>query len=131
MSRLALVTLVVDNYDIAIDWLTRALRFTLTEDSPALTDDGRPKRWVVMTPSGGGCGLLIARADGPVQSAQIGCHAGGRVAFFLESDDFAADHAHLRAEGVIFEHEPRHTDYGTVVKFRDLWGNRWHLWSRR
>ncbi|MFV0409402.1 MAG: VOC family protein [Paracoccus sp. (in: a-proteobacteria)] len=130
MTHLALITLIIDDYDRAIDWFLRALNFDLVEDSPSLTDDGRPKRWVVVAPRGGGCAILLARADGAAQDARIGDQTGGRVGFFLHSDDYDTDHARMLAAGVHFEEVPRATEYGRVAKFRDLWGNRWDLWQR-
>ena len=130
MNHLSLLTLVIDDYDRAIDWFTRALDFDLVHDQPSLTDAGHPKRWVVVAPKGGGCQILLARADGPEQAARIGDQTGGRVGFFLHSDDFAADHARMLAHGVRFEEAPRDESYGRVAKFRDLWGNRWDLWQR-
>ncbi|MFD1882232.1 VOC family protein [Paracoccus pacificus] len=130
MSTLALITLVVDDYDRAITWFRKALNFSLIQDSPARTDDGRPKRWVVVAPAAGGCAVLLAQADGPAQAARIGDQTGGRVGFFLHSTDFDGDYARMRGAGVVFEEAPRCTDYGQVVKFRDLWGNRWDLWQR-
>jgi catechol 2,3-dioxygenase-like lactoylglutathione lyase family enzyme len=88
-NRLKLVTVVVEDYDEAIDFFVNKLWFELVEDSPAVTNDGRPKRWVVVRPSGGETGLLLARADGPTQQAIIGEQFAGRVGLFLEVDDFA------------------------------------------
>jgi Lactoylglutathione lyase and related lyases len=122
-ARLALATLVVDDYDRAIAWYTGALGFTPVEDT-ALGDG---KRWVVVAPPGGGAALLLARAGDEAQRARIGDQAGGRVAFFLETDDFARDHAALASRGVQFEEAPRHEAYATVAVFRDLYGNRWDL----
>ena len=79
MSHISLLTLVIDDYDRAIDWFRRALNFDLLKDEPALTDDGAPKRWVVVAPKGGGCQILLAQADGPEQTARIGDQTGGRV----------------------------------------------------
>ncbi|MDX3239872.1 VOC family protein [Streptomyces sp. ME03-5709C] len=125
MSRIALVTLVVPDYDEAIAFYTGALGFELVEDAP------RPGggRWVVVAPPGGagGSGLLLARAENDAQLARIGDQTGGRVGFFLHSEDFAADHARMRAAGVVFLEEPRHEAYGSVVVFQDPYGNRWDL----
>lgn len=118
-----MVTVVVDSYDTAIAYFTAGLGFDLTEDTPL----GGGKRWVVVTPPGGGTALLLARADGDRQRAAIGEQTGGRVGFFLCTDDFARDHARMRAAGVTFEEEPRHEPYGTVAVFRDRYGNRWDL----
>jgi hypothetical protein len=83
--------------------------------------------WVVVRPSGGATGILLARADGPVQQARIGDQTGGRVGFFLHTADFAGDHARMSAAGVHFREEPRHEAYGTVDLFEDLDGNTWDL----
>ncbi|MEU0335249.1 VOC family protein [Streptomyces sp. NPDC006193] len=125
MRRLALVTLVVDDYDEAIRFYTGALGFRLAEDAPR--PDG--SRWVVVEPGGDapGTGLLLARARDAEQRARIGDQTGGRVGFFLHTDDFARDHARMTAAGVTFLEEPRHEPYGTVAVFQDLYGNRWDL----
>ncbi len=127
MARLGLVTLVVDDYDDAIRFFVDALGFELVEDSPSLTDDGRPKRWVVVRPAGGETGILLAKADGPTQQARVGDQLGGRVGFFLQVDDFDTQYARMQAHGVRFDEEPRHAPYGTVVVFRDVAGNAWDL----
>ena len=118
------MALVVRDYDEAIDWYTKALRFELIEDTPR----GNGKRWVRIAPRGsqGAC-LLLARAVNAEQAGHIGNQSGGRVFLFLHTDDFATDHAHMAAQGVRFCEEPRHEDYGTVVVFEDLYGNRWDL----
>ncbi|WP_019069139.1 VOC family protein [Streptomyces hokutonensis] len=126
MSRIALVTLVVDDYDEAIRFYTEALGFRLVEDTPR--PDG--SRWVVVTPpvtDGSGTGLLLARAKGEDQRGRIGDQTGGRVGFFLHTEDFARDHARMLAAGVTFLEEPRHEPYGSVAVFQDLYGNRWDL----
>ncbi|MEU5765195.1 VOC family protein [Streptomyces asoensis] len=125
MSRIALVTLVVDDYDEAIRFYTEALGFRLVEDEPRA--DGA--RWVVVAPGGhqDGTGLLLARAKGDAQRARVGDQTGGRVGFFLHTEDFAGDHARMLAAGVTFLEEPRHEAYGSVAVFRDLYGNRWDL----
>jgi catechol 2,3-dioxygenase-like lactoylglutathione lyase family enzyme len=123
MRSLNLIALVVRDYDEAIAWFTQKLGFALVED----VDQGR-KRWVVVAPKGGGgARLLLARADGPEQQARIGDQAGGRVFLFLESDDFARDHAEMVEKGVRFLETPRREAYGTVAVFEDLYGNRWDL----
>ncbi|MFJ9243392.1 VOC family protein [Streptomyces sp. NPDC101776] len=126
MSRIALVTLVVDDYDEAIRFYTEALGFRLVED--AARPDG--SRWVVVAPpgaDGSGTGLLLARAKGEDQHGRVGDQTGGRVGFFLHTDDFARDHARMLAAGVTFLEEPRHEPYGSVAVFQDLYGNRWDL----
>ncbi|MEU1874107.1 catechol 2,3-dioxygenase-like lactoylglutathione lyase family enzyme [Streptomyces ambofaciens] len=125
MTRIALVALVVDDYDEAIRFYTEALGFRLAEDTPR--PDG--SRWVVVEPGdpGAGTALLLARAKGEDQRARVGDQTGGRVGFFLYTDDFARDHARMTAAGVTFLEEPRHEPYGSVAVFRDLYGNRWDL----
>ncbi|QTD96364.1 VOC family protein [Streptomyces cyanogenus] len=124
MRRLALVTLVVHDYDEAIRFYTEALGFHLVEDAPR--PDG--SRWVVVEPGDGlGTGLLLARGKDAGQRARVGDQTGGRVGFFLHTDDFARDHARMTAAGVTFLEEPRHEPYGTVAVFQDLYGNRWDL----
>ncbi|GGX75685.1 VOC family protein [Streptomyces minutiscleroticus] len=124
MRRIALVTLVVDDYDAAIRFYTDALGFRLVEDTPR--PDG--SRWVVVEPgTGSGAALLLARAKDGAQRARVGDQTGGRVGFFLHTDDFARDHARMRAAGVTFLEEPRHEPYGSVAVFQDLYGNRWDL----
>ncbi|GAA2594444.1 MULTISPECIES: VOC family protein [Streptomyces] len=125
MTRIALVALVVDDYDEAIRFYTEALGFRLAEDTPR--PDG--SRWVVVEPGGPGPGtaLLLARAKGEAQRARIGDQTGGRVGFFLHTADFARDHARMTAAGVTFLEEPRHEPYGSVAVFQDLYGNRWDL----
>jgi uncharacterized glyoxalase superfamily protein PhnB len=99
--------------------------FRLTAD----VDQGA-KRWVTVQPSGGGAHLVLAQAEGAAQRAAIGGQAGGRVFLFLETEDFARDHAALLAAGVAFEEAPRHESYGTVAVWRDPFGNRWDLIGR-
>jgi catechol 2,3-dioxygenase-like lactoylglutathione lyase family enzyme len=125
--RLDLTTLVVRDQDEAVTFFVDALGFELAEDRAGTTDDGRPKRWVVVRPPGGGAGLLLARADGAEQEAVVGRQAGGRVGFFLHVEDFAAQHERMVAAGVRFLEEPRREAYGTVAVFRDCAGNRWDL----
>lgn len=128
MAEIGLVAVVVHDYDEAIDFFVDALGFILVEDSPAETNDGRPKRWVVVAPPGGsGSSLLLARADGAPQLERIGDQTGGRVAFFLMVDDFEAQYEHMREHEVEFTTEPRHEPYGTVAVFRDVAGNLWDL----
>ncbi|MEU7383133.1 VOC family protein [Streptomyces sp. NPDC042207] len=124
MRRIALVTLVVDDYEEAIRFYTGALGFRLAEDAPR--PDG--SRWVVVEPGDGtGTALLLARARTGDQQARVGDQTGGRVGFFLHTGDFARDHARMRAAGVTFLEEPRQETYGTVAVFEDLYGNRWDL----
>jgi catechol 2,3-dioxygenase-like lactoylglutathione lyase family enzyme len=121
--KLATVTLVVPDYDQAIAFYVGALGFRLIEDTPLSAE----KRWVVVCPPGGGACLLLAKAANAEQTAAIGNQAGGRVAFFLETDDFARDHAAFSAAGVHFLEPPRTEPYGTVAVFVDPFGNKWDL----
>jgi catechol 2,3-dioxygenase-like lactoylglutathione lyase family enzyme len=125
--RLDKITLVVDDYDRGIEFFTKVLGFELVEDSPSLTNDGREKRWVVVQPPGGGTGILLARADGSRQEAAVGNQTGGRVGFFLHVEDFPAVYDRLAAAGVSFANEPRTEEYGRVVVFTDIFGNKWDL----
>lgn len=123
-AHIALTALVVHDYDEAIDFYTRAVGFDLVEDTPR--PDG--SRWVVVRPQGAAeSALLLALAKNDDQRSRVGDQTGGRVGFFLYTDDFAADHARMTAEGVRFLEEPRHETYGSVAVFQDLYGNRWDL----
>jgi catechol 2,3-dioxygenase-like lactoylglutathione lyase family enzyme len=118
----------VAEYDPAIEFFTKALGFELVEDSPAVsTQNGTPKRWVVVRPPGAQTGILLARADGYQQATVIGNQFAGRVGFFLRVDDFEASYRRMIAAGVEFLEEPRSEPYGKVVVFRDIAGNRWDL----
>lgn len=121
---ITLVTLVVGDYDEALAYYVDALGFRLVEDTPL----GPTKRWVVVAPPGDdGAALLLATADDDRQRQRIGDQTGGRVAFFLLTDDFGRDHARMTAAGVRFLESPRTEPYGTVAVFVDLYGNRWDL----
>jgi catechol 2,3-dioxygenase-like lactoylglutathione lyase family enzyme len=122
--RIAHISLLVREYDEAIEFYVQKLGFSLLED----TDLGGGKRWVRVGAGGvGGCALLLARAVTDEQRSQVGHQAGGRVFLFLETDDFARDHASMQAHGVVFHGAPREEPYGTVVVFEDLYGNRCDL----
>lgn len=121
-SRLSGLSLLVPDYESAIAFFVGTLGFRLTAD----LDDGR-KRWITVEPPGGGCRLILARADTPQQRATIGAQGAGRVWLFLETDDFARDHARMTAQGVEFEEAPRYEVYGIVAVWRDPFGNRWDL----
>ncbi len=121
MSGLTALTLLVSDYDEAKTWFVSSLGFVVKED--IRISEG--KRWVVLTT--GGADLLLAKAVGDEQISQIGKQAGGRVAFFLETDDFDRDFAAFSAAGVVFLEKPRREAYGTVVQFADLYGNKWDL----
>jgi catechol 2,3-dioxygenase-like lactoylglutathione lyase family enzyme len=121
------ITLVVDDYEPAIDFFVGVLGFEVIEDSPAETNDGRPKRWVVVRPPGGETALLLARAEGDRQEAIVGNQVADRVGFFLRVDDFDAMYDRMVGAGVEFVGPPRSEEYGRVVVFRDVVGNRWDL----
>ncbi|GAB4585764.1 VOC family protein [Nocardia sp. IFM 10818] len=125
--HLELVTIVVAEYEPAIDFFVGALGFELAEDSPSVTNDGRPKRWVVVRPPGGGTGILLARADGERQVTVVGDQVAGRVGFFLRVEDFDGAYRRMASAGVEFVSEPRDEDYGRVAVFIDVSGNRWDL----
>ena len=127
MSRLSLVAIVVDEYDPAIEFFVKVLGFELVEDSPSMTNDGRPKRWVVVRPRGAESAILLARADGEVQASVVGNQVAGCVGFFLQVDDFDATYERLLSAGVEVIGAPRTEDYGRVVVFRDIAGNKWDL----
>lgn len=124
MNRIAQVTFLVRDYDEAIAFFCEALGFELLQDqvlSPT-------KRWVVVRPRGDvGTGLLLAKATTPEQERTVGQQSGGRVGFFLHTDDFVRDHSRMKARGVRFTEDPRNEDYGVVAVFLDLYGNRWDL----
>lgn len=127
MAHLELSAIIVDDYDEAIEFFTTVLDFDLTEDSPSLTNDGRPKRWVVVTPKGGVTGILLAQADGEVQQAAVGQQVAGRVGFFLRVDNFDASLARLTEANVTIVKPPQQADYGRFAVFLDIAGNRWDL----
>ncbi|MFI7274046.1 VOC family protein [Streptomyces sp. NPDC049879] len=128
MRHLGLITVLVADYDEAIAYYAEVLGFELRSDLP-VHEPGKPnKRWVVMAPGPDAqTGLLLARAEGERQKARIGDQTGGRVGFFLYTDDFAADHSRLEQAGATFEQEPRDEPYGRVAVLRDPYGNRWDL----
>ena len=127
MAQLELTALIVRDYDAAIEFFVKVLGFDLVEDSASLTNDGRAKRWVVVRPRGGATGLLLARADGSQQEAQIGKQFAGRVGLFLRVDDFDATYKRMLVAGVQFVGQPRSEEYGKVVVFHDIAGNKWDL----
>lgn len=123
-QNLGYVTLVVRDYDEAIAFFTEKLNFTLIEDT-RLSDE---KRWVLVAPPGSqGTSLLLARAATPEQASRIGNQTGGRVAFFLHTDDFWRDYNTMKSRNVKFIRDPKEEPYGTVAVFEDLYGNKWDL----
>lgn len=127
MAHLDLVTLVVHDYDAAVDFFVRVLQFELIDDAPSTTNDGRPKRWVVVRPVGGATGILLARADGEAQQSAVGHQFAGRVGLFLRVDDFDGTYARMVDAGVAFVTEPRTEPFAKVAVFVDIAGNRWDL----
>jgi catechol 2,3-dioxygenase-like lactoylglutathione lyase family enzyme len=123
MKQISAITYLVRDYDEAIAWFVVALGFVLIED----TDMGEGKRWVLVGPQAQGVRLLFAKAVGRSQMDAVGKAAGGRVGFFLNTKNFAQDHARMMAAGVEFKEPPRHETYGTVAVFADLYGNLWDL----
>jgi catechol 2,3-dioxygenase-like lactoylglutathione lyase family enzyme len=124
-QSLGLVSLVVSDYDDAIDFYVNKLGFDLVDDTYQLEQD---KRWVVVRPKGRGSGgLLMARASNSQQQAFVGNQAGGRVFLFLQTDDFWRDYETYKSKGVEFERPPTEAEYGTVAVFKDLYGNLWDL----
>lgn len=121
-TRLAAVSIIVPDYDSGIRFYCDALGFTLSED----IDQGH-KRWVTVTPPGGGAKIVLARADTDLQRAAIGLQGGGRVWLFLQTDDFDRDYRRMQAAAVLFEEDPRDEPYGRVAVWRDPFGNRWDL----
>ena len=127
MTHLALIALVVPDYDEAIEYYTRTLGFTLVEDEPREAG----KRWVVVAPSAdAGAKLLLARAATPEQLSRVGNQTGGRVFLFLHTPEFDATYTRYRDAGVEFTENPRNEAYGRVVVFKDLYGNKWDLIER-
>ena len=124
-QHLALVTLLVRNYDEAIAFYTNVLGFALSAD----TDMGTGKRWVVVVPPGaaGGSGLLLAEAKTEAEKRAVGQQGAGRVWLFLHTDDFWRDYPVLQARGLRFLETPRSEVYGHVAVFEDLYGNKWDL----
>jgi catechol 2,3-dioxygenase-like lactoylglutathione lyase family enzyme len=127
MSHLGLVAIIVAEYDAAIKFFVDSLGFELVEDSPSLTNDGRPKRWVVVRPPNAETGILLAQADGEIQKKAIGQQVAGRIGFFYQVDDFRKTYEHMCECGVEFLTEPRTEPYGTVAVFVDIAGNKWDL----
>ncbi|MGB8813784.1 MAG: VOC family protein [Paracoccaceae bacterium] len=126
MPRLSAVALIVPDYEAGLAFYVGVMGFDLLTD----IDQGH-KRWVTVAPKGGGCALVLARAEGADQIAMIGNQGAGRVFLFLETDDFWRDHQRMIAAGVVFEEDARVEDYGTVAVWRDPFGNRWDLLERK
>jgi catechol 2,3-dioxygenase-like lactoylglutathione lyase family enzyme len=127
-QNLVHIAIVVRDYDEAIDYYTRVLGFELIEDEPR----GPGKRWVRVAPRGDhGASLLLAKAANDEQTSRIGNQTGGRVFLFLHTDDFQRDYTAYSARGVKFIEQPRYEEYGTVVVFEDIYGNKWDLIERK
>jgi catechol 2,3-dioxygenase-like lactoylglutathione lyase family enzyme len=123
----SLFAIVVPDYDAALAFYAGTLGFEVRSDE----DMGGGRRWVTVAPQGAETAILLARATDTAQAAAIGAQTGGRVGFFLQTDDFERDFAAMRAKGVVFEEPPRHEAYGTVAVWRDPFGNRWDLLQMR
>ncbi len=122
--RLHAVSLLVPDYDAGIDFYVRKVGFSLIQD----TTLSPSKRWVLIAASKDATHhILLARAVGTEQESAIGNQTGGRVGFFLHSDNFDADYLRMQGAGVTFEEEPRDEPYGKVAVWSDPWGNRWDL----
>jgi len=123
-QRLANITLLVNDYDEAIQFYTEKLNFDLIEDSKL----SETKRWVLVKPNGSdGCCLLLAKAANEEQKSSVGNQTGGRVFLFLYTDDFERDYSNMLSKGIVFVREPIKETYGTVAVFKDLYGNLWDL----
>ena len=123
-QQIVQLSVIVRDYDEAIEFYTQVMKFELIEDTQRSDD----KRWVVVAPSGSnGCSVLLAKAKNEEQLSRVGNQTGNRVFVFLHTDDFWRDYAHLSANNVQFKGEPRVEEYGTVVVFADLYGNLWDL----
>jgi len=127
MLSLGMITLVVDDYDVAINHYVNELGFTLVEDT-VLTPE---KRWVVVSPGSSGAQLLLAKASSDAQNAAIGNSTGGRVAFFLYTENFSQTYENYIAKGVEFTELPRSEAFGQVIVFKDKYGNKWDLIERK
>ena len=127
MANLELIALVVREYEPAIRFFVEVLQFELVEDTPSLTNDGRPKRWVVVRPPAAQTGILLARADGEHQVEVIGQQFAGRVGLFFRVEEFDEYFQRMLHAGVRFISEPRVESHGKVAVFLDLEGNRWDL----
>jgi catechol 2,3-dioxygenase-like lactoylglutathione lyase family enzyme len=129
--NLDLVTVVVNDYDEAVDFFVGVLGFDLVEDSPLVNDERSGRRWVVVRPINGATGLLLARGEGEAQRLVVGQQTGSRVGFFLRVDDFDEAFARMKSAGVTFLSPPRTEVYGQVAVFEDVCGNRWDLLGPR
>jgi catechol 2,3-dioxygenase-like lactoylglutathione lyase family enzyme len=124
MGFLSAITILVRDYDEAIDWYIAKLGFVLIVDTPM----GADKRWVVVAPQADAqTRIVLARATGPEQISLVGRQMGGRVGFFLQTENFEASYQRMRAAGVQFREAPRQEPYGQVVVFEDCYGNGWDL----
>lgn len=130
-SKIGLISILVDEYDTAIEYFTNKLGFTLTADTPSLTNAGKPKRWVVVHRAGQdhrtSTGIVLAQAEGEEQRKAVGKQWAGRVGMFLNVDDFDREYAKFQAAGVEFLSKPKEGVYGKFAVFQDICGNKWDL----
>jgi uncharacterized glyoxalase superfamily protein PhnB len=122
-TTLGMIAIVIEDYDAAIDHYVNDLGFTLIED----TELSPEKRWVVIAPSPSGAEILLAKASNEQQKAAIGNSTGGRVGFFLYTDNFSETYERYLAKGIEFTEKPRNESFGQVVVFKDKYGNKWDL----
>ena len=128
MQTLGYISLLVLDYDEAINFFTQSLGFDLIEDTPSNDRQGRDKRWVLIAPHDSrGTQILLAKAANAEESSRIGNQTGGRVFLFLHTDDFWRDYNAMKGKGVKFVRDPKDEEYGTVAVFQDLYGNQWDL----
>ncbi len=126
-TSLGMIAIVIDDYDSAIEHYTKDLGFTLIEDKEMNPE----KRWVVIAPSGDGARILLAKASNSQQEAAIGNSTGGRVGYFLYTDNFQEIYQNYLARGIEFTETPRNETFGQVVVFKDRYGNKWDLIENR
>jgi catechol 2,3-dioxygenase-like lactoylglutathione lyase family enzyme len=122
-QKIAHIALVVDDYDTAINFYVEKLHFSLVEDTVL----SETKRWVIVSPQGSACSLLLAKASNEKQVSRIGDQTGGRVFLFLHTDNFQRDYQNLLDQGIKIIKEPVRESYGLVAVFADLYGNLWDL----
>ncbi len=122
------ISLLVKDYDEAIDFYTNKLFFKLLEDTPL----SETKRWVVVAPQGDeGAQLLLAKAANAEQLSRVGNQTGGRVFLFMYTDNLKEDLDRLNQHKIKIVRGPVTEPFGDVVVFEDLYGNQWDLIERK